>query len=478
MSSADSDYEILDIPRPPHLGGGVWNLRQLTPISIILGKNGSGKSQLLRAIKDMNHDRYYYCVPERAGDTTYNIKFAQQNMTSANRAGRASANFSPDYRQHVVSKIQTLIMKIGHTHGIINPLEIRSSIEEMINDLFSEFEFKITDADIPFSLTRKSDPHTSVSSAQLSSGETQIFTLALDLVLMCEIWKLENTIGTLLIDEPDLHLHSELQQKFSAFLVKLNKKYSCSIIVSTHSTTLLSALGHYGNEKTSIVYLKNEPNLKSLKFDETLQTMSTCLGGHILMGSLFNFPILLVEGDDDYRTWSEIPRYNQILLSVIPCGGSKKVKEYQKTLEKIFASLLDSKDKPSGFALLDGDQPVSNSTEKKHVKSINLACHELENLYLSDEVLSDIGTNWDEVCENVIANSAKYGNKNPFLKTICDWNRKTVDCKSVINELSWIIDKKNVLWTMRIGQTLGRRKPEGQLLDFLGSDVISAIWNV
>ena len=52
-----------------------------------------------------------------------------------------------------------------------------------------------------------------------------------------------------------------------------------------------------------------------------------------------------------------------------------------------------------------------------------------------------------------------------------------MDCKSVIHELSWIIDKKNVLWIMRIGQTLGRQKPEGQLLDFLGSDVVSAIWN-
>ena len=61
----------------------------------------------------MDHEKYYYCVPERAGDTSYNIKYAQQDMDSSQRASNSSTNFSPDYRQHVVSKIQTLIMKIG-----------------------------------------------------------------------------------------------------------------------------------------------------------------------------------------------------------------------------------------------------------------------------------------------------------------------------------------------------------------------------
>jgi predicted ATPase len=44
----------LTIPRPEYLGGKYWNLKRLTPITIIFGKNGSGKSIPLRQIRKMN----------------------------------------------------------------------------------------------------------------------------------------------------------------------------------------------------------------------------------------------------------------------------------------------------------------------------------------------------------------------------------------------------------------------------------------
>ena len=71
--------------------------------------------------------------------------------------------------------------------------------------------------------------------------------------------KLEGMEGTLLVDEPDSHLHPDLQQRYAKFLVELNKEYCCSIIVATHGTTLLSSLGYYGGVKTSVIYF-NERN--------------------------------------------------------------------------------------------------------------------------------------------------------------------------------------------------------------------------
>ena len=398
-----------------------------------------------------------------------------QEGDTEQRASVSSGNFAPDYRQIVVSRIGSLFSKIGHADGPINPMEIRTEVETQINELFLDFNFKITDRPTPYSLTQKSGEDVTNTSATLSSGETQTFTLALDIVLVCQMWKLDNIEGKLLIDEPDLHLHPELQQKFAKFIVKLYEQYSYPIIIATHSTTFLSALGQYGKDKANLIYFDNSSILHAKKFDKSLRMLSACLGGHALMGSLFGFPILLVEGDDDYKVWSEIPRHNEIPLSVIPCGGNE-IKQYQKTLENLFASLLEPSKKPNGYAMLDGDKGKPGVTQE-NIRYLNLNCHEIENLYLTNEVLFSMSTNWENACEKVIEESFKYGEKTIILNEIKNWDKKTIDCKLVINELSWILDKQNVPWSKRIGQVLGKGKPQGELADFLGQNIVNAIWN-
>lgn len=48
--------------------------------------------------------------------------------------------------------------------------------------------------------------------------------------------------------------------------------------------------------------------------------------------------------------------------------------------------------------------------------------------------------------------------------------------KDVINEIASTLDPKNVHWTVRVGVTIGRSIPAGQLREFLGADVVSALW--
>jgi hypothetical protein len=128
---------------------------------------------------------------------------------------------------------------------------------------------------------------------------------------------------------------------------------------------------------------------------------------------LFGFPILL-EGDDDYRIWSEVPRHNVVKLSVLPCNG-EEIHKYQKMLEKLFTSILDTSTKPSGHALLDGDKSKPQ-TAQNHVKYIQLNCSESENLYLTDEIMTSLNLDWNKACEKVIEKSTDYGNKQDFCK--------------------------------------------------------------
>jgi len=473
LENTNNSIKNFEVTRPPFLGGGKWNLKNTTPITVIFGKNGSGKSLLLRNIRSVDVIKRHYCSPERGG----NISFAAQNITEElegqSRANHSKLNVNPTYRDQVIARIAAFLQKKGL---LPNPdPESLDKIKQSLLDLLPDFEFEIADGTPPYSLKRSATGEQIQNIDVLSSGESQILTLGLDLLLICNIWKLEEKEGILLVDEPDPHVHPDLQQRFAKFLVQLHDEYGCRIFVATHSTTMLSSIGHYGGTNTSVVYLDNSKEDQfAIKFNKILQKLSTCLGGHALMGPLFEFPLLLVEGDDDYGIWSEVPRHQGVQISAIPCNG-EEIYDYQRILEKLFSSILDSSSSDNGFALLDGDKNKP-TTSQNYVKFIKLNCHESENLYLTDELLSALNLDWDSACQKVEEESVNFLSKAEFLKTIRTWDRKTIDCKNYIKELAKILDDKNLVWTHRLGKELGKNRPEGQLADFLGEEVVNAIW--
>lgn len=478
---AQFDREIV-IPRPAYLGGNNWTIKNLNHVTVLFGRNGSGKSKLLRQLRDSNNSDYHYASPERGGDISIDASLVQNELTPGNRANRRQGNFAQTYRQEVFSRIQSLLLKIGNLAGKKKEIRIDlNDVEHLLSTLLPSFRFEITAENPPYIITRVSSEERVNNVNELSTGEAEILSLALDILTISLIWDLEDhRKRVLLLDEPDAHLHPDLQQNFAQFLVELVGKYDVQVIIATHSTTLLSALGYHGRDKTSVIYLSSShPELLAVPFDRSLQDLSTCLGGHALMGPLFASPLLLVEGDDEFKIWSQVPRYHQTKIAVIPCDGSDEVKRYQKTLEAVFGSIREATDKPVGYALLDGDKTVPQENAdrpQKHVKYVRLSCLESENLYLSDEVLAELNTNWEDAKAKIKAESNKYGNKSDLLNGCDAWNRKTTDVKSVIKELELILDPKQLPWTLRVARTIGTKKPEGMLADFLGENVVRALW--
>lgn len=163
---------------------------------------------------------------------------------------------------------------------------------------------------------------------------------------------------------------------------------------------------------------------------------------------------------------------------MIPTNGDE-IKQYQKALEQIFASLRENDDSPCGYALLDGDKnlPLPNGDNpQRHIRFIRLACHECENLYLTDEVLADIGTNWTAAQQKILDVAGSFGQKEAALRAVAAADRQHVDLKPVIQQLVTILDEKQVHWTMRVGRVLGRTRPAGQIAAFLGEQTVSALW--
>lgn len=343
-----------------------------------------------------------------------------------------------------------------------------------------DFTIKIMGRSPYSELTRESTGEIIDNVNKLSSGEAQILSLGIDILTTVATWHAEDReMNLLLIDEPDAHVHPDLQVRFAEFIVKVAKDFSIQIVFATHSTTTLSAIGRTAPDDTSIVYMefaKSEFLAKS--FSKVLMTLTACLGGHLLMGPLMGSPLLLVEGDDDSRIWSQVPRHHVVDFAVIPCGGDE-IKEFQKTLEQIFSSLLDPAESPVGFALRDGDKnlPVPNEHHPQNfVRFLKLNCHESENLYLTDEVLTDLDITWDQAKDLLKYEASEFGQKEPLLASADDWDRQNHDLKDVIKEVAIILDDKNVQWTVRVGKRIGTERPTGQLGEFLGNDLINALW--
>jgi predicted ATP-dependent endonuclease of OLD family len=471
------------VNRPPFLGGDAWHLRGLNAITVIFGKNGSGKSLLMRAWRDLNRAGHHYVAPERTGELDYQPNFQTQQSDPEQRGANSARNFVPDYRRQIVARIQSYLSIRGDTRGDSLPRD-PGELERLLQDLLPDFSIRMSaKGNPPYVLTRLADDAVITSIDQLSSGEAQTLTLGLDVLTIAAIWDIERSATrVMLVDEPDAHIHPDLQVRFADFLVRVARTFSLQLVIATHSTTLLAALGQFGAGQTGVVYLgRLQGEAAAEPFSSAMREISACLGGHALMGSLFSVPLMLVEGDDDYRIWSQVPRHHIAKLAAIPSHGDE-IKVYQRTLERLFAAIREKGSPLSGYALLDGDKskPENNpSTPQDHVRFIRLACRESENLYLTDQVLAAIGVTWAEAIAKVVeaAQSGAFGNKSDSLREIGGMDRMRGDFKQYIGEISRSIDPKNVDWTIRVGQAIGREKPTGQLEEFLGPEVMTALWS-
>lgn len=383
--------------RPDYLGGGQWVITGLTGATVIFGKNGSGKSLLLRAYRDSDPARLHYIAPERIGNLSAAFGVAQSEMDGGMRQQASQRNVADEYRSRVASRVVAFFLKRGALATKSNFPREPAELELLLNRLLPDFEVKLS-ANAPYYSLQRVGTAAQVGNAdQLSSGEAQLLTLGLDIVTVAAIWELETTSPRiLLIDEPDAHLHPDLQVRFADFLNVVATEFKLQAVISTHSPALLAAMGQFGGLNTSVVYFSRAAACVAARpFDASLKQLAACLGGNVLMGSLFSVPLLLVEGDDDYRIWSQVPRHHRVNLAVIPSNGHE-IFRFQETLERLFSSMCTYQG-PLGYALVDSDHSIpapTGTNPQQFVPFLQLQCHEAENLFFADEVLAEMATTW------------------------------------------------------------------------------------
>ncbi len=109
----------------PQLGGGDWIVDGLTDVTVLMGKNGSGKSVLLRSWRDQNPDQVHYVVPERTGDLVFQSSYINEEFRGDNRRGSSTRNFTNDYRRRILARVHAYLMKLGWRSSVFAYANLR-----------------------------------------------------------------------------------------------------------------------------------------------------------------------------------------------------------------------------------------------------------------------------------------------------------------------------------------------------------------
>lgn len=468
---------------------GRFTLIGLDKVNVILGKNGCGKSYLLKAVEQglQGKDGYgkvRYISPERGGLLQYDPNIDQtmsRNVTWLVDTRRQ--NQSENFRQQSAVLFRQLEMlalreiEREHTRPTYIPRTFDTTVD-LINGLLDRVRIE-RDESKAFRIV---DKETGAESgpADISSGESELISLGIEVLAFskgCE----EGRTNLLLIDEPDVHLHPDLQDRLARFIVTVIADRPFSIILATHSTALLAGLAA-GGEVRLAFKRKDAIALAFNAVSDVDEAILPIFGAHPLSNVFNQAPILLIEGDDDGRIWQQAVRSAQGRIRLYPCAveGADRLSEYETEVNNIIDAVYDN---AKAYSLRDRDHHPELIENVGHIVRMRLSCRAAENLMLSDNVLASAGCDWLVVQQRiktwVEANSSHqyHGDMRAFADDGCD--RFGHDLKAIRNILVGLISNKP--WEVLVGQCIAALATsptplaEGSLANFLGPKVCAQI---
>lgn len=196
----------------------IEDLVNMSKFTVLIGKNGAGKSTLLRALSAGNRPHIKYISPERGGTLKYNPNV--DNNISSNESWLRETRHQNRFEQfREQSAAQFRSLETAVLREIERVAEKRADLAytfdvilEQINVLLPAIKMVRNDKG-GFSIQTKSGQP--LDEQSISSGESELIALAIE-VLVFSRQSMSNK--TLLLDEPDVHLHPDLQQRLQPSL--------------------------------------------------------------------------------------------------------------------------------------------------------------------------------------------------------------------------------------------------------------------
>ena len=313
------------------------------PLSILCGRNNSGKSYLLRKLLQDIGEQAYYLGPGRYFNfnmlTPYNpttgrrrkryralvnhFKNASQNMdNSPLDLGQAIAELTDAQRDRLFSMLNRL-------------LGSRTSVELTVaGNSMSQRYVRVEDYNLAFQ----------------SSG----FRLAATL-LTC---LLDEESSVFIVDEPELGLSPEAQGVIADFLFDPEQRaeyfpHLTSLVLATHSPIFLNRRDVATNYFVSRV--DSDIDLRRLETIQDMSGLQFLLLGNRLETLFLPSAIILVEGKSDHAFITRLLalRYPKSLTSVVQCGSDGRMPQVIATARTLLGDVQRSPYHNRIFCILD-----------------------------------------------------------------------------------------------------------------------------
>lgn len=442
--------------------------------TVLLGKNGAGKSTLLRSIDQCQlHTRYI--TPERGGELTYEPGVDHNmNQTPDWLANTRRRNRLDNFRQQSTAQFRNLellyLREIEKDHA--KRADVDHTFDKVISQL-NEFlpAIKLVRSDRGFSIENSVGEQ--IAAAEISSGESEFIAQAIEVLVYAHSSE-EDKI--LLLDEPDVHLHPDLQSRFTKFIQKIAEDRDIKVVIATHSTAILSGFSDIADLQIVPVVSRDQRNFESYSRESVSDALLPIFGAHPLSTIFNQSPIVLVEGEDDCRVVEQVVRSSNGRIRLKPCvvGTVDQMGRWENWLETFLPVLYDD---PAAFSVRDLDDAVDcDINDLPIVKRSRLNCYSIENLLLTDESLAVSGVDSDQLLDALLQWQASYPAHAHF--TAVQYLVDNFDSRRKIN----IKDIRNIVvallgvtkpWEVYVGQMLaGQQWYGGQgpnsLTNYLG----------
>lgn len=452
--------------------------------TVLIGKNGAGKSTLLRSLNSGDKPHVKYVSPERGGSLKYDPN-VDSNMSTSDRWLKDSrqTNRFEQFRQQ--SAVQFRMLETAVLREIEKNAEKRAditytfdSILEQINLLLPAIRMVRNDKG-GFSIQTKAGQ--AVDEASISSGESELIALAIE-VLVFSYESLASKV--LLLDEPDVHLHPDLQQRFTAFVESTAIAHDLRVVIATHSTAIIGAFSKDADLQIVPVSHRDQTTFSTFSRSKVCEEILPIFGAHPLSSNFNKSPIVLVEGEDDRRVLEQVVRSSNGRFVFTPCvvGTVNDLNQWEEWLSKFLPVLYDA---PQSYSLRDLDQ--TSNTEINDIEGvyrIKLNCYAMENLLLTDQVLEMHGF----TCETFKAALSLRVEKSPehryssALQVLLEdfENRRIVNIKDVRNLVVAELGS-NKPWEVIVGQAIATKVSEqsssqNSIQNYLGAKAMTHLF--
>lgn len=398
----------------PSSDGGIKEYSTNSNSIIIIGANGSGKSKLGAWIEDQAPDIVHRIGAQRNLNFNSNLPLSNYDNaknkiiygtddedTVKRRDKGARWNWGKSKTTKLINDFDDVlaaliamyhnetseyfkICKNAEKNNLVKPkipLTVIDKLMEIWNSIFPQRNLLFEDS--KFYAHEGIKPSEKYSANQMSDGERAVLYLASQVLVIPEN-------KTLIIDEPEIHLHGAIMNKLWESLEKYRS--DCLFIYITHDTNF--AASHKNSEKIWVKCYDGESwDLEKIISNELPEKLL-----FDILGSRKN--ILFVEGEEnsfDSQLYSILyPNY-----FIIPCGSCMQVimrtKSFKST-QKIHNYNV--------YGIIDRDfrtEEEINKLEKDNIHTLKVA--EIENLFIIEELISFLsdylGNDFNDVFSNI-----------------------------------------------------------------------------